>query len=724
MPVEPSSAAQADGPLHRSFVSVRGADELVGAGVLIAPQLVLTCAHVVNSALRRARFDTDLPSRKQALTLVLPHIDREHRLAGRVVPQMWRPPRSRREPGQPTPPPAGRLPYYGDLAVLELDTDAPAGAEPAPFLPPREGREVMAQWASGHVLTTLRAVTRVSAHPWIALDVVGGAVTPGFSGSPLWDRGRQAVVGLVVAAHEAADGAQLPMSVDQRGGPHPAMYAIGWSSIETELADLPPVSVPVVGLGRQQLLAALEELLPSRQAVQDCERTLAARLGRKSAGLAADVEEFAGLAIGVRRGVPELLDVVHAYLADRRPQALTDGGAWQQALRIARVVGPRERLTLKQRRALNAQLAWCRATDPVSLVRSVLPHADRLPTPGDLAEATDILEGYDPQPGQIMPPLIQGVVRIGVQERAAGREMEADDLDSWTLRAALRLGVASEAVIQHRADISTACTTTAPVAEQGGGPPKVQVELLPVAPGHLFTYQIWVCGRDGRHEVVLTQDTDVPSEQVVRDIRHVLRTAVQEHPETAVVEFFLAPAWLRLDVDAWELPASVDDSGFHPGIERRLVLRSSERTPETHAGWRRRALGLSNSPRVLLDESYVQPKVVRARLELPPEPGIVVLCCDLEQQGQMLRQCIQAGVHTVLWHRERHGRELAEYLMALVDAIDHNQIPEAVRLERIKAMAADPDRLTHDGSQLSLLHDGPDHRPPPLAPGPWALSTP
>jgi hypothetical protein len=89
----------------------------------------------------------------------------------------------------------------------------------------------------------------------------------------------------------------------------------------------------------------------------------------------------------------------------------------------------------------------------------------------------------------------------------------------------------------------------------------------------------------------------------------------------------------------------------------------------------------------------------------------------------MLRQCIQAGVHTVLWHREKHSREFAKELLTLVDGIDHTQIPEAVRLERIKAVVADSDCLTHHGT-LSLLHDGPDHRPPPLAPGPWALTTP
>ncbi|WP_326811382.1 serine protease [Streptomyces scopuliridis] len=690
--------------------------------MLIAPRLVLTCAHVVNSALDRDRFDTELPPRGQVVPVRLPHVDRERQLAGRVVPEMWRPPRSRSEPGHPAPPSVGMLPYYGDLAVLELDTEAPPGAEPAPFLHQRDGNEVVAQWASGHTLPTLRAMLRVSAHPWIALDVLGGTVAEGFSGGPLWDRERQAVVGLVVAAHETAGQSATAPPRSDHHGLAAAMYAIGLSSIEAELPGLPPVAVPAAGRGRQQLLVILEELLTTRQAIKECEERLAARLGRKSVGPAADVERLAGMAMGVRRGVPELLDIVYEHIAECRPSGLTESGGWERLLRIARLVSPRERLSLHRRRNLSALLAHCRAIEPKALLRTVLPYAENLPTPVDLADATDILEGYDAQPGQRMAPLLQGVVHISVQERAAGGDV-ADDLDAWTRSTAPRLGVAPAAVDQFRADASAAHSATVASQRTGAVPPRVQVELLPVSPGHLFTYQIWVWSGDGRHEVVLTQDTEVRSHQVVEAIRTVLRTEVQEHPETAQLEFFVAPAWLRLEVDTWEFPGDVDDSGFHPGITRRVVLRSSERTRETYAGWKRRSSALPAAPRLLLDERCTDPAVARARLEVSPDTGIVVLCCDRQQQGRVLRQCIQAGVHTVLWHREDHGGQLATELLALVEDIDHTHIPEAVRLERAKAMA-DPDSPAHHGHQLSLLHDGPDHRPPPLAPDPWALTQP
>lgn len=708
-------SALSDAPLHRAFVSVRDDSGPVGAGVLISPTRVLTCAHVVNSALRRDRFESSLPSRAQPVNLRLPLVDRDRVLTGRIDPRMWCPPRSRAADNLHSPPPAGMLPYYGDLAVLELDGEAPDGAEPAPFLAQRDGNEVVALWASGHALPTLRAVPRAVAHPWIALDVLGGDVTEGFSGGPLWDRHRQAVTGLVVAVHRS------PVNAAEQA---PAvMYAIGLSSIEAELPDLPPVDVPAAGRGRQQLLAVLERLLPAHDAVTACEERLAARLGRASAGPAADVDRLVGLAVGVRRGVPELLNIVYDQLSKNRDTGGVNQGAdWNKAVRIARLVSPRELLSSKQRRNLNALLTQCRRTDPIKLLRTVLPQARELPEPCDLADATDVLERYDVPAAGSLPPLLQGVVHISTQERLLAKDL-SEDLDAWADTTAPRLGVPSVLVEQARAEAHAARQAHASPLMMAAAPPRIQIELLPLASGRMFTYQIWVWTPDGRHEVVLTQDTEVSSRHVVQSIRQVLRTEVAEYPETALVEFFVAPAWFRLDVDAWEHPASDQDIGFRPGIARRVVLRSSERTRETYAGWRRRSSALGSSRRMLLDHRSTDPLVAQARLEVEPEAGIVVVCCDERRQGLILRQCIQAGVHTVLWNREGHGPEVADDLLALVADVEPADIPEAVRLERAKALA-DPECIAHRGRSLSLLHDGPDYRPPPLAPDTWALTQP
>ncbi|UKY52811.1 trypsin-like peptidase domain-containing protein [Streptomyces inhibens] len=718
-----------DTPLQLSFVSVRHGGQAVGAGVLVAERLVLTCAHVVNSALGRGRFTQDTPGHDDTVTLRLPHVAAGRDLTARVVREMWVPPRAKATGRDPVEP--GRVPYHGDLAVLELTAAPPDGAEPAPFLQHSYANETIALWASGNPLPTVRAVPRVSAPPWIALDVLGGAqVTEGFSGGPLWDRERQAVVGLVAAVHRAPEPAAP-------GDRPTTMYAISVPAVEAELPDLPPSAVPTARRGVQQLLTALERVLKGREAVLACEQRLAARLGRPSAGPAADLERLVGLAVGVRRGIPELLDLVRDYeppvLADpydphARPGLYGAREDWERLRRAARTVRPGEYLTTRQRRDLSGLLAHCTRTDPRTLLERVLPHAPELPAVTGLADAMDALEGFSSTTGAPVPPLLQGVVRISVEERAAGA-YPAEDLDAWVERVAARSGVDEAAVSQFRADVEAAATPVRAPGRPGGGPeapataPRVQVELLPTPTGRRFTYQIWTFADRQSHRLALVRDAEAGSEQVVDDIRRVLRTEVREDPETALVEYFLPSAWLGLDVDSWESPDSDEDGPFAPGITRRVVVRTTERSRESYAGWKQRTAALPHAKRLVLDHRHTDRKVARAQLEVHRDAGTVIVCCEPHHHGTLLRQCVQAGVHTVLWHRAEHGERIAQDLLALVDGTDHSEVPEVVRLERAKAMA-EPESDTHHGRRLSLLYDAPDHRPPQLAPDAWVLTQP
>jgi len=707
-------SAHSDAALHRSFVSVLGQNEFVGAAVLIADSLVLTCAHVVNSALGRDRFEDSVPAQGDVVRLRMPHVAADREWVGHVEQAMWRPPRAHPSPGAGTAGATGMLPfpYFGDLAVLRLAEPPPDGAEPAPFLSERDGHGVVALWASGHPAMTVLASPRAVAEPWIVLDVDAGEAREGYSGGPLWDRDRQAVVGIVVATHVDAPG-KSPMV-------RRPLYAIGLPAIEAELPGLPPVSVPASAHGWQQMLVALEEVLPGTEGVLTCEVRLSARLGRASSGQAADRHRLLALAVSVRRGVPELLEVVRDHLVDVGSfGSLSKGAAWDRLLRAARVFSPRETLTARQRRDLVGLLVQCHEADPQGLVRAVLPYADEWPLVSGLVDVTDLLEGYPSDDG-LVPPLLQAVVRIGIGERSIGNPL-AEELDAWVERVALRLGIAQTAVDQFRKDIRPAvCTGFGGAAAAF---PRVQVELLPIDPGHHFTYQIWVCSGDGRHELVLVQDSEVSSEQVVEGVRAVLRTKVREDTDQALVEFFLAPAWLRLGVDAWHLKGNEDDGDFFLGITRRVVLRSSGRTRETYAGWRRRSSALQSSPPLVLDQRSALPGVAQARLESAPDAGVVIMCCEQQHQSLVLRQCLQAGVHTVLWHRQHHDAEMAKRLLDLVEGIRHADLPETVRLERARALA-DPDCPTHHGHLLSLLYDGPDHRPPPFAPDAWVLTQP
>ncbi|MEU8785191.1 trypsin-like peptidase domain-containing protein [Streptomyces sp. NPDC048637] len=723
------AGAGPDAPLQQSFASVRHGDHAIGAGVLVAERLVLTCAHVVNSALGRDRFAQDTPGPGDTVTLRLPHVAAGRDLTARVLRELWVPPRATAAGSAPVEP--GRVPYHGDLAVLELTGAAPEGAEPAPFLQHSYANETIALWASGNPLPTVRAVPRVSAPPWIALDVLGGAqVTEGFSGGPLWDRARQAVVGLVAAVHRAPEGAAP-------GTPPTTMYAISVPAIEAELPTLPPSAVPTARRGVQQLLTALERVLKGREAVLACEERLAARLGRSSAGPAADLDRLVGLAVSVRRGIPELLDLVRDHeppVADPYDPHARSGlyGAredWERLRRAARTVRPGEYLTTRQRRDLSGLLAHCTRTDPRTLLERVLPHAPELPAVAGLADAMDALEGFSSTTGAPVPPLLQGVVRISVEERAAGA-YPAEDLDAWVERIAVRSGVDEAAVSQFRADVTAAAAPVRTPATgrpaTGGTPataPRVQVELLPTPTGRRFTYQIWTLADRQPHRLALVRDAEAGSEQVVDDIRRVLRTEVREDPETALVEYFLPSAWLGLDVDSWESPDSDEDGPFAPGITRRVVVRTTERSRESYAGWKQRTAALPHAKRLVLDHRHTDRKVARAQLEVHRDAGTVIVCCAPDHHGTLLRQCVQAGVHTVLWHRAEHGEHIAQDLLALVDGTDHTEVPEVVRLERARAMA-EPESVAHHGRRLSLLYDAPDHRPPQLAPDAWVLTQP
>ncbi|WP_242440504.1 VMAP-C domain-containing protein [Streptomyces sp. CB02923] len=752
-----------DQPLFRSFVSVRDAGRAVGAGVLLADDLVLTCAHVVNSALGRDRYDQTAPGPGHTVRVRLPHVAPDRDLTAEVEPALWSPPRATAGGRAPVPP--GALLYHGDLAVLRLPGAAPAGAEPAPFLPHAYGNEVIALWASGHPLPTVRAVPRVSAPPWVALDVAGGTeVKEGFSGGPLWDRERQAVVGLVVADLQAPPGART------HGAPPAAatLYAISVPAIEAELPDLPPPVVPTARRGVQQLLAVLETILTTPDAVRGCEELLASRLRRPSLGPGADLDRLVGLAVGVRRGVPELLQAVRELMPPG------SGPQWERLRRVARAVSPGEALTHGQRRGLTGLLAHCGRTDPRELLNAVLPHAIELPAVTGLADALDVLEGFEAQGAQPMPPLLQGVVRIGVDEDEAG-PYPAEDLAAWAERAAARLGVDVAALRQYAADmrgyraeraryaaaehhpaphgarppagwagtgsagVGMAQAGTAP-SPNGARPhrhghghpggarlskvPRVQVELLPTATGRHYTYQVWAwSGGDAPHHLVLARDAEVTSEQVVDDIHRVLVDEIREDPEPALVEFFLPAAWLGLPVDRWESFDSDEDGPFGLGFTRRVVIRTARRSRESYAGWKRRTAALDTARSLVLDHDCTDRKVARARLEMQPEVGTVIVCCEPRHHGALLRQCVQAGVHTILWHRAEHGENIAADLLELVEGGHHTQLPETVRLERAKAVA-EVASTNHRGRELSLMYDAPDHRPPQLAPDAWVLTQP
>ncbi|MEV0411887.1 trypsin-like peptidase domain-containing protein [Streptomyces sp. NPDC050448] len=182
-------AADADAALGSALVRVAGPDGTVGGvGFLVAPDLALTCAHVVADALGLPR--AQVPAPPGALTLDRPLSGAPGQGAAAVA--HWVP---LREDGT------------GDIAVLRLRAPIPGATPVVMASPPSVWQHPVrvagfpasspgGVWHAGR----LRGAT---AEGWVQLsgaDQQGVAVDKGFSGSPVWDEQAGAVVGMVVAA--------------------------------------------------------------------------------------------------------------------------------------------------------------------------------------------------------------------------------------------------------------------------------------------------------------------------------------------------------------------------------------------------------------------------------------------------------------------------------------------------------------------------------------------
>jgi tetratricopeptide (TPR) repeat protein len=218
------------------LVSVRRSidSDPVGAGLLVTPRHVLTCAHVV----REGRA----PGRPEEPVYVGFQYTSEHApIPATVVPDGWHPPT-----GTDT----------GDVAVLELGADIPAEAVPAPLRSTEPGTADHRFRAYGYprdhprrgvpvrgeiVGATGREQLQVEAGPH-----TGYALERGFSGSPVWDMNTQGVVGMLVARDSVA-------KVDRR-----TAYAI---KVEALVRYWPPLGDHVRDATTAELRGRLESLL-------------------------------------------------------------------------------------------------------------------------------------------------------------------------------------------------------------------------------------------------------------------------------------------------------------------------------------------------------------------------------------------------------------------------------------------------------------------------------
>ncbi len=208
----------------------------VGAGVLVGPRHILTCAHVAAAAITGSKqtpetappgqLEVDFPAAAE------PGQDPADPIKGHLLAPAWRP--------------INRENRSGDIAVVELEEEPPRGAAPPPLLSPPDvrDREILAYGFLGaYESDPVISIGKVSgwAGPsleWLQLDRVRGfrvgakegAIREGFSGTPVWDHTAGEALGIVVAIErdlKQGTAFMIPMSVLAKAWPA-LREEIGW----------------------------------------------------------------------------------------------------------------------------------------------------------------------------------------------------------------------------------------------------------------------------------------------------------------------------------------------------------------------------------------------------------------------------------------------------------------------------------------------------------------
>jgi S1-C subfamily serine protease len=182
--------------LESSIVRIySNSGQVIGAGFLVSQKHILTCSHVVASALKIPQTTSEMPT--ASIRLDFPRVASGQVLKANLV--SWLPvhPNSLKEVEE-------------DIALLELESSPPEATRPVRLVTSEDlwghsfrvlgfpDGKSNGVWASGALRGRL-------ANGWVQLEDVkepGYRLEEGFSGAPVWDEQLQGVVGMAVAAEK------------------------------------------------------------------------------------------------------------------------------------------------------------------------------------------------------------------------------------------------------------------------------------------------------------------------------------------------------------------------------------------------------------------------------------------------------------------------------------------------------------------------------------------
>jgi hypothetical protein len=248
-----------------------------GMGIVVGPRHVLTCAHVVNTAVGQAVHSVAQP--EGPAQVVFPFADNDSPVEGKVV--VWCP--------------MGAKPV-GDVAVIELNADVPPEVGVATFAGdghalPGNPLMVFGYRAGGesglHVEARLMGPTGTGSVQIDGVKVTGVFVEGGYSGAAVWDATCGAVIGMVSAKHASPIDRvafMIPMSSLQKTWPHLNVKSAPATADRTPEPSLPSTT-PTPSLTLLLFKAACARAAPGlrpvhyQQYVDDAAITLMERAG-------------------------------------------------------------------------------------------------------------------------------------------------------------------------------------------------------------------------------------------------------------------------------------------------------------------------------------------------------------------------------------------------------------------------------------------------------------
>lgn len=699
----------AHGSLSRPAVSIlaKADGRPAGAGVLLPRRHLLTCAHVVNSALGKDRLAPDHPG---PIAVPVRLHGPEHTVEAEAELAVWIPPRT--DDGG-----LGAFEWNGDLAVLRLSAALPPAIEPPRWHPMAQRQLVRAWHGSGEPGVFADAEVSECDGRFGYFDGAERAldIEPAYSGGPLWSDEEGAVVGLVTA--------KLRIQGTLRRA-----WGIPWQRVARELHDagaghlLPrqPEEDVRDHPGYAELVSLLDGPLPLSEGwIRSC-RTVARQcgLGHRPDGVPS-ADEFAHLLLTRGRALPALVEAVRG----------TAGTAADDLLAIGRRCGlpgllspgEHERLLVLLRALPMAAAAGVPGAVRAALPLAALPTA--LLTGGDNADSGGHcgagrngaapagrfealiahLEGLhgDSSPTDDGVMAVPGLLRA-VEFVAAGccPADQRTPLRRWNAAVARRLGVHDAAMTERRLEAEQWAQSAS-----RGSAPRVVAKLDPYgAPSggtsggtsatareepERYRLRLWCDDGDGLRQV--SDDSERPrgAEEVAQEIFAAVGSLRRPDPSgpRPVIELIVDRDALEVPVDRWKAAGPGAVLPMRLGTPYPLVVNCPE-LRELNGGtmldqWRERWVRLDAEEPVHIDDATAPDPEAVCGLVMERLTARVTIDVAAHRRTGVVQMCLAAGIPVVLWDRSGEAGSPAVRHAA---GVSTRELPEAVRTYRTKTM--------------------------------------